>query len=79
MAYPEQVSITTGEVTKENASVTYTVNAGSLPAEPSTTAGVAKSPAGELYPSYEGAPSDVQPEPEPDPTDEESGIEEPVL
>lgn len=66
MAYPEQVSITTGEVTKENASVTYNVNAGSLPAEASTTAGVAKVPAGELYPAYEGAPSTSESEPETD-------------
>ena len=66
MAYPEQVSITTGEVTKENASVTYSVNAGSLPAEASTTAGVAKVPAGELYPAYEGAPSTSESEPETD-------------
>lgn len=60
MAYPEQVSITTGEVTKENASVTYSVNAGSLPAEASTTAGVAKVPAGELYPAY-GSPESETP------------------
>lgn len=73
MAYPEQVSITTGEVTKENASVTYSVNAGSLPAEVSTTAGVAKSPAGSLYPSYEGVPSTSESEPE---TNEESGSQE---
>lgn len=73
MAYPEQVSITTGEVTKENASVTYSVNAGSLPAEASTTAGVAKVPAGELYPAYEGVPSTSESEPE---TNEESGSQE---
>lgn len=73
MAYPESVNITTGEVTKENASVTYTVNAGSLPAEASTTAGVAKVPAGELYPAYEGAPSTSESEPE---TNEESGSQE---
>lgn len=73
MAYPEQVSITTGEVTKENASVTYSVNAGSLPAEASITAGVAKVPAGELYPAYEGVPSTSESEPE---TNEESGSQE---
>lgn len=55
MAYPEQVSITTNEAVKENASVTYEVDAGTLPVEASTTAGVAKVPAGELYPAY-GSP-----------------------
>lgn len=76
MAYPEQVSITTNEAVKENASVTYTVNAGSLPAEASTTAGVAKVPAGELYPAYEGAPSISEPDDEESGADEESGSQE---
>lgn len=55
--YPEEVDITVGEVTIEHDSVTYEVDAGELPAEASTTAGVAKSPAGSLYPSY-GSPVD---------------------
>ncbi|MBO7696830.1 MAG: hypothetical protein J6T10_29735 [Methanobrevibacter sp.] len=50
--YPEEVDITVGEVTIEHDSVTYEVDAGELPAEASTTAGVAKYPAGSLYPSY---------------------------
>lgn len=50
--YPEEVDITVDEVTIEHDSVTYEVDAGELPAEASTTAGVAKSPAGSLYPSY---------------------------
>ncbi len=58
MAYPEQVSFKKETVTKENPSVTYSENAGILPVEASTTAGVAKVPAGELHPSYEGAPSE---------------------
>ena len=57
MAYPETVSITTNKAVKENPSVIYEVDADTLPAEASTTAGVAKVPAGELYPSYEGVPS----------------------
>lgn len=67
MAYPETVSITTNKAVKENASVKYSVNAGSLPAKASTTAGVAKVPAGELYAAYEGAPSISEPD------NEESG------
>ena len=55
--YPEEVDITTNSVTIEHDSVTYEVDAGELPAEASTTAGVAKYPAGSLYPSY-GSPKD---------------------
>ena len=73
MAYPETVSITTNTAVKENLSVIYEVDAGTLPAEASTTAGVAKVPAGELYPAYEGAPSTSESEPE---TNEESGSQE---
>lgn len=55
--YPESVSITTNSATIVHNSVTYEAVAGDLPASASTTAGVAKSPAGTLYPSY-GSPKD---------------------
>lgn len=55
--YPESVSITTNSTTIVHNSVTYEADAGDLPVSASTTAGVAKSPAGTLYPSY-GSPKD---------------------
>lgn len=57
--YPEEVDITTNSATISHESVIYEVDAGELPASASTTAGVAKSPAGTLYPPYEGAPNPI--------------------